>query len=93
VAVRRYDPRTVSDVIVYSTGFCPYCFLAKRLLQRRRVAYRERTLTRRDRVELAQLAKGGMTFPQIVIDGTSIGGFRELVQLDRNGELEQLVHA
>ena len=31
---------------------------------------------------------GGTTVPQILIDGTPIGGFTELVELDRTGQLK-----
>jgi glutaredoxin 3 len=36
---------------------------------------------------------GMYTFPQIVIDGQSIGGFRELLEADRQGRLTQLLAA
>ena len=80
-------------MIVYSTGFCAYCFLAKRLLDRRGIEYVERKLTRRpsDRAELELLARGGRTFPQIFLDGEPIGGFAELRRLDRDGTLERML--
>jgi glutaredoxin len=34
-----------------------------------------------------------MTFPQIVVGQRSIGGFRELLEADRNGGLEDLLAA
>ena len=36
---------------------------------------------------------GMMTFPQIVIDGESIGGYQELVQADRQGRLADFAEA
>ena len=36
---------------------------------------------------------GMISFPQIVIDGEVIGGFRELVQADMSGRLKQLATA
>ena len=36
---------------------------------------------------------GGMTVPQIVINGTNIGGFDKLMMLSQSGELEKLLHA
>jgi glutaredoxin 3 len=80
---------------VYSTAFCVYCFLAKRLLERRGIEYLERRLTRStsDRDELEALARGGRTFPQIFVDGEPIGGFVELRRLDREGALERMLSA
>jgi glutaredoxin 3 len=82
----------VSSVIVYSTSFCPYCFLAKRLLDRRGIAYEEHRFSRdrASREQMARLAGGGWTYPQIVIDGQRIDGFVELRRLDRARELEKL---
>jgi glutaredoxin 3 len=36
---------------------------------------------------------GMMTFPQVVIDDTPIGGYQELVALDRAGGLSELAEA
>jgi glutaredoxin 3 len=75
---------------MYSTGLCPYCFLAKRLLERRGIAYEERRMRRRDRDRLARLG-GGLTYPQIVIGDRVVNGFVELRRLEREGELDRIV--
>jgi glutaredoxin 3 len=36
---------------------------------------------------------GGWTVPQIVIDGTPIGGYTELWRLDKSGELDETLAA
>jgi glutaredoxin 3 len=74
---------------MYSTGLCPYCFLAKRLLDRRGVAYEERRMRRSERRQLAPLG-GGLTFPQIVFGERVVDGWTELRQLERSGELDAL---
>jgi glutaredoxin 3 len=83
----------MARVVLYSTTFCAYCLLAKRLLDKRGVEYEERKLTRlpSGRSELEMLSRGGRTFPQIFIDGEPIGGFVELRALDRDGSLERLL--
>jgi glutaredoxin 3 len=73
----------------YSTGLCPYCFLARRLLERHGIEYEERRLRRGDRAQLARLG-GGLTFPQIVIGDRVVDGFVELRRLERDDELERL---
>ena len=77
---------------VYSTALCPYCFLAKRLLERRGISYEERRMRRAERAGLAGLG-GGLTYPQIVFGARVVDGFSELRELDRRGELERLAHA
>jgi glutaredoxin 3 len=75
--------------IVYSTGLCPYCFLAKRLLERRGISYEERRMKRSERDRLADLG-GGLTYPQIQFGERIVNGWTELRRLDRSGELERL---
>jgi glutaredoxin 3 len=75
--------------IVYSTGLCPYCFLAKRLLDRRRISYEERRMKRSERDRLADLG-GGLTYPQILFGERVVNGWTELRRLDQSGELERL---
>ena len=81
-------------VTVYTTDGCSLCVSAKTLLDRRNIAYEEINLARDPdgRAELTKIT-GMYTFPQIVIDGQSIGGFRELLEADRQGRLTQLLAA
>lgn len=83
-----------STITMYTTEPCGFCRQAKALLQARGVEYEEINLARdpQGRADLVDLT-GQMTFPQIVIDGRSIGGFRELLEADRSGRLEQLLAA
>jgi glutaredoxin 3 len=76
---------------MYTTRWCGYCVRAKALLESRGLAYEEISLDDdpRFRQRLLDLT-GGWTVPQILIDGRSIGGYTELWQLDRAGELEDL---
>ena len=78
----------MASATVYSTGLCPYCFLAKRLLDRRGIPYEERRMRRADRERLAELG-GGLTYPQIVFGERVVNGWTELRQLERSGELER----
>jgi glutaredoxin 3 len=80
----------MTPAIVYSTGLCPYCFLAKRLLERRGISYEERRMKRSERARLAALG-GGLTYPQILFGERVVNGWSELYRLDRSGELERLV--
>jgi glutaredoxin 3 len=81
-------------VVLYTTEPCGFCRQAKALLQARGVDYREVNLAKdpSGRADLAALT-GQMTFPQIVIGRRSIGGFRELLEADRAGDLEELLAA
>jgi glutaredoxin 3 len=83
-----------NGVILYTTDPCGFCRQAKALLHARGVEYREINLSK-DPVGRADLVAltGQMTFPQIVVGVRAIGGFRELLEADRAGTLENLLAA
>jgi glutaredoxin 3 len=82
----------MAEVTIYTTGTCPYCFAAKSLLAKKGVRYEEIDVTGND-AERARLVErtGRRTVPQVFIDGTSIGGYDELAELDRGGQLDVLL--
>jgi len=82
------------EVTLYTTEPCGFCRQAKALLKARGVDYREVNLAKDPvgRAELVALT-GQMTFPQIVVGRRAIGGFRELLEADREGSLESLLAA
>ena len=74
---------------IYTKAYCSYCYAAKNLLTKRGLAFDEAELS--GNLEAEQEMRdltGGRTVPQILIDGTPIGGFTELVELDRTGQLK-----
>jgi glutaredoxin 3 len=79
------------SITVYTTDACPYCTSAKTLLAKRAIQYEEVNLARDPdgRAKLTELT-GMITFPQIVIDGETLGGFQELLVADRAGRLSEL---
>jgi len=84
----------IKNVLVYSTDPCSFCSNAKALLRQRNIEFDEINLSK-DPAGRAELAArtGLMSFPQIVIDGAVVGGFRELIEADRSGLLTELVAA
>jgi glutaredoxin 3 len=78
-------------ITVYTTDPCSFCTRAKQLLALRGLAYDEINLVKdpAGRAELAEKT-GMMSFPQIIIDGEAVGGFIELVAIDRQGTLREL---
>ena len=80
------------EVTVYTTEPCGFCRQAKSLLSARGVCYAEVNLAK-DPVGRSELVAitGQMTFPQILVGECSVGGFRELVEADRAGTLDELL--
>ena len=79
-------------VTVYTTDPCGFCRQAKALLESRGVDYEEVSLTKDPdgRARLVQRT-GQMTFPQIIAGERVIGGFRELLEADRDGTLDDIL--
>ncbi len=77
------------QIKIYTKAYCSYCYAAKNLLTKRGFTYEEVELS--DNFAAEQEMRdltGGTTVPQILINNTPIGGFTELVELDRAGELK-----
>jgi glutaredoxin 3 len=88
------DGRDMTTIEIYTTPFCPYCWRAKRLLDRKGALYQEVDLYREPerRSEMLARAGGRRTVPQIFIDGRGIGGSDDLHALDARGELDPLLN-
>jgi glutaredoxin 3 len=84
----------MSDVKVYTTEPCAFCARVKGLLKSRGVEFTEINLAK-DPTGRAELARetGMMTFPQVIIDGTLVGGFSEVHAASESGRLDELLAA
>lgn len=73
-----------SAIEIYTSQHCGYCHAAKAQLESRGLAYVEIDVTFDDEKKQEMMVRSKQrTVPQIFIDGKSIGGYRELVQLLR----------
>ena len=81
-------------ITLFTTEPCGFCRQAKALLAARGLEYHEVNLAKDPdgRADLVTLT-GQMTFPQVVVGQRPIGGFRELLEADREGMLEDLLAA
>jgi glutaredoxin 3 len=84
----------MKPVTLYTTELCSRCVGAKMLLKKRGIDYEEINLAKDPdgRAELQQRT-GMFTFPQIVINGETLGGFDDLLAADRSGRLRELIPA
>lgn len=80
------------EIVIYTTRICPYCIMAKRLLDKKGVGYTEIDVesTPGLREELMRKTKR-RTVPQIYIGDFHVGGFDELYALDRLNKLDSLL--
>ena len=85
----------MAKVMMYSTGVCPFCLMAERLLKAKGVAQIEKIRVDLDpprRQEMMQRT-GRRTVPQIYVGETHVGGYDDLAALDRAGGLDPLLAA
>jgi glutaredoxin 3 len=82
-----------AQVLMYTTGFCPYCQMAERLLISKGVPQIEKVRIDLDPQQAAAMMArtGRRTVPQIYIGETYVGGFDDLTALDRAGKLDPLL--
>lgn len=85
----------MANVVMYTTGVCPFCLMAERLLNARGV-----TAIEKIRVDLNPAERdtmimrtGRRTVPQIFIGNTHVGGYDDLSALDRAGGLLPLLQS
>ena len=84
----------MSDVIVYSSDYCPYCSRAKHLLASKGVAFEEIKVDGKPQLRAEMTKKAGRTsVPQIWIGAKHIGGCDDLYALERAGKLDALLKA
>jgi len=79
-------------VLMYTTGWCPYCERARQLLRRKDVPVTEIDLDSapEKRAEMQQKS-GRRTVPQIFIGDTHVGGSDDLHALEDAGKLDALL--
>ncbi len=85
----------MAPVTIYTTKSCPYCDMAKQLLGRKNVPYKEIDVTGRSdlREEMRLKAGGRNSVPQIWIGDRHVGGCDDLHALDGRGGLDPLLNA
>ncbi|KQZ80832.1 glutaredoxin [Mesorhizobium sp. Root157] len=81
------------DVTIYTRAMCGYCSAAKRLLEKKGIAFTEHdaSFSPELRREMMARANGHTTFPQIFIGSTHVGGCDDLHALEAEGRLDTLL--
>jgi len=84
----------MNKVVMYTTGYCPYCSRAEMLLKQRGVTEIEKIRIDEDTAQRVSMMErtGRRTVPQIYIGETHVGGFDDLSALDREGKLLPLLN-
>ena len=80
-------------ITMYTGPLCNFCEAAKRLLARNNLTYTEIDISTKDglRDEMIKKSNGKRTIPQIFFDDHHVGGYVELRELEKSGELNNLL--
>lgn len=78
-------------VTIYTTNSCPYCNAAKNLLRQKKIEFKEMDVSEDDDFDALVARTGWKTVPQIFNDDVLLGGYQELIELDKKGKLDQLI--
>lgn len=80
------------EIVIYSSSICPYCKMAKKLLDKKSTNYTELNVDSDPelRSEMVQRTMR-RTVPQIFIGDKHVGGFDDLYTLEVQNELDSLL--
>ena len=82
----------MTKIEVYTSTYCGYCNAAKGLLKNKGVEFVEIDLTTDHELRIELVEKHNWrTVPIIIINDNLVGGYDELIALERKGELDQLL--
>ncbi|HYH99063.1 glutaredoxin 3 [Hyalangium sp.] len=83
----------MNPVKIYTKSSCPYCTLARQLLDEKGVRYEEISIERdaSKRDEMIAASNGRKTVPQIFIAGRHVGGCDDLYKLEEAGDLDPML--
>ncbi len=85
----------MSKITIYTSMWCPYCTMAKRLLNEKGAEFEEIdvTMNASKRAKMVERAGGRTSVPQIFVGDTHVGGCDELHALEAQGKLDPMLSA
>jgi len=79
-------------VVMYATGWCPYCERARQLLKRKGVEFTEIDIDKDPALREQMMQRSGRrTVPQIFVGDVHVGGCDDLHELEARGGLDPLL--
>tara|TARA_Y100001970_G_C14210891_1_gene846842 strand:+ start:1314 stop:1571 length:258 start_codon:yes stop_codon:yes gene_type:complete len=83
----------MKNIVMYSGPMCNFCEAAKRLFKRNNINYKIIDISTKEglREEMIKKSNGKRTIPQIFFNEYHVGGYTELRELEKKGELLDLI--
>ena len=78
----------MAEIEIYTSPFCGFCHAAKKLLEKKGVAYTEiDVMMKSDKRREMTKRSGKSSVPQIFVDGEHLGDCMEIMEMDADDEL------
>ena len=79
-------------IVLYVSGWCPFCQRAQGLLAKKGLAYRVVDIDEDAKLREEMIARSGRrTVPQVFIGDKHVGGCDDLFALEGSGELDRMI--
>lgn len=79
------------NIELYSKKWCPYCRKAKAFLKTKGLSYKEYNVDNESKLAEMEERSGRKTVPQIFIDDQHIGGYTDMINMEKRGDLNKLL--
>ncbi len=82
----------MAEIVMYTRSWCGYCHRAKALLEQKGQTFVEHDIEADPRREDEMLQRAKRTsVPQIFVGEVHVGGYDDMAELERRGELDALL--
>ena len=83
------------EIDIYTSPLCGFCTVAKNLLIKKGLNFNEYDVLKDPSLKsiMIERANGSKTVPQIFINEHHIGGWEQLIGLEKNGNLDEMLSA
>ena len=81
----------VAGIRIYGTNSCGWCLAARMLLKRKGLDFDDVLVGDPERRAEMERLSGRRSVPQIFVGDEPIGGYDDLVALERSGELDRMI--
>ena len=83
------------EIDIYTSPLCGFCTVAKNLLIKKDLDFNEYDVLKDPSLKsiMIERANGSKTVPQIFINEHHIGGWEQLIGLEKNGNLDEMLSA
>lgn len=76
------EDKNMKKIQVYTKNMCGYCTQAKNYLTNKGIEFETINIEENPEAREFVINEGHKTMPQVYIDGNSIGGYQQLVELN-----------